>query len=301
MGEHKGTLRLEGSDKARILPNGAVDSLGFFVSPAPTISAKNAYSPSGQLELRYSPLDPRAWSTLLACRISRFQGVEPRIEQLNDSTWHGVSGMLPDIRLLDGEGRLLDDDWRGLSRSLERWAGSDAVLYPDDLRGRIDALDDIIDRDLVDGLFSIVHAAAQNARHPQELSKRDFLHGAQKHAALRRVFYARLGWLDDVLSHGRYLLGDTLTDADLHLFGVLLTFDIGYRSAFPAPDAAVVDYPHLWSFARRIYQTEGLVTQEEKRAIGLIAGTDGAYARPWGAPAFTETVVSIAGAWNRRD
>mgnify|MGYP002516462771 CR=1 FL=1 len=301
MGEHRGSLQLDGSDKARILPNGAVDSLGFFVSSAPTVTGNDAYTPGpdGNLKLQYSPLDPRAWSSLLAYRIARFHGIEPHAENPGESTWHGVSGILPDVRLLDGEGRLLNDDWRGLSRSLEQWSGADAVLYPDQLRERIDALDDIIDRDLIDGLFSIVYAAAQNARSPQELSKRDFLHGAQSHAVLRRVFYARLGWLDDVLSRSPYLLGDALTDADLHLFGVLLTFDIGYRSAFPAPDAAIVDYPHLWAFAKRIYRTEGLVSEEEKRAIGLIAGPDGTYAQPWGTPAFTETVDSIAGAWNR--
>ncbi|NMM95666.1 Acetyltransferase [Bifidobacterium sp. DSM 109960] len=301
MGEHRGALQLDGSDKARILPNGAVDSLGFFVSSTPTVTEKGVYSPDGNLKLQYSPLDPRAWSSLLAYRIAHFQGIEPHIDHLSDSTWHGVAKILPDVRLSNGEDRLLDDDWHGLSRLIEQWSGSDAVLYPDRLRDRIDALDDIIDRDLVYGLFSIVYAAAQNARSPQELSKRDFLHGAQTHAALRRVFYARLGWLDDVLSRSPYLLGDALTDADLHLFGVLLTFDIGYRSAFPAPDAAIVDYPHLWAFAKRIYRTEGLVSEEEKRAIGLIAKADGTYEQPWGAPAFTETVDSIAGAWNQGD
>lgn len=295
MSEHKQTL--DGSAQARVLPNGAINALGFFISAKPSAESVDAPITGNGLDLRYSPLDPRAWSVLLAYRIAHSRGIVAHIEKRQASTLPGISGILPDVRVLDDEGHLCDD-WRNLSRSIIRWSNADVALYPEQLREQIDELDDIIDRDLIDGLFSIVYASAQQFQQPRGLNKRDFLHGAQTHAALRRVFYARLGWLDDILSRSRYLLGEQLTDADLHLFGVLLTFDIGYRSAFPAPDAAIVDYPHLWDFARRIYRTEGLVTEQESQLIGLVPDENGTYQQPWGTPAFTETVDSIVRAWN---
>lgn len=293
----------EGSAAARILPHGNVSNLGFFVSASPSspVSGKDDLG-NTPLVLEYSPLDPRAWSVLLAYRILHVEQLAARQKPLLKSDIAGVKGgILPDVRMLDNSGKLISDDWRHLSRAIEQRFEDDGqhpVLYPAFLQREIDELDEIIDNDLVDGLFSVIYAASRKDDTVLDEHDRDFLHGAQTHAVLRRVFYARLGWLDDILSRRQYLLGDDLTDADLHLFGVLLTFDIGYRSAFPAPDAAVVDYPNLWMYAKRIYTIEGLVNNDESIAIGLSPDDAGVYAEPWGPVAFTETVESITAAWH---
>lgn len=293
---------------ARKLPQGSIDAFGFFASSTSTSAHTHSTIASQQLPisqpltaqrltLSASVLDPRAWSSLIAARYahntvdSQHIAIEPI--RLN-------SEVLPDVVLYTTDDRgsrtVFSDDWRTLSRRIEQLTSSAQTLYPNALSYDIDRLDAIIDQDLIDTLFAVIAAS----EHPQaeHLERRDFLHGAQRHAALRRVFYARLGWLDEILAHRPFVLGSQLTDADLHVFGVLLTFDIGYRNAFPVPDAAIVDYPHLWEYARRIYQIPGLVTDDDRRAIGLLPQLDGSFAQPWGTPAFTETVDDIRTAWN---
>ena len=297
---------------AHKLPHGSIDAFGFFASSTSTSAHTHSTIASQQLPvsqpltaqrltLSASVLDPRAWSSLIAARYahntahntidSQHIAIEPI--RLN-------SEVLPDVVLYTTDDRgsrtIFSDDWRTLSRRIEQLTSSAQTLYPHALSYDIDRLDAIIDQDLIDTLFAII--AASEHPHAEHLERRDFLHGAQRHAALRRVFYARLGWLDEILSHRPFLLGNQLTDADLHVFGVLLTFDIGYRNAFPVPDAAIVDYPHLWEYARRIYQIPGLVTDDDRRAIGLLPQSDGNFAQPWGTPAFTETVDDIRAAWN---
>lgn len=292
------------SDTARRLPAGEVDALGFFAShrpAAPIVVEDGAYRAPVEISspvLSASPLDPRAWSSLIA---ARWGSGEPIPTRSAESKPASADVSVPEVLLLDSRDHdssdvTISDDWRRLSRWIEQSRSAASELYPQELAARIDALDDVIDRDLVDALFAVVHLSADAG--DEQLDRRDFLHGAQGHAVLRRVFYARLGWFDDILSRNEFILGDRFTDADAHLFGVLLTFDIGYRNAFPVPDAAIVDYPHLWEYAKRIYAIGGLVSDADKRAIGLLPQADGTYAAPWGAPAFTETVADIRAAWN---
>ncbi len=212
----------EGSAAARILPHGDVSNIGFFVSASPSspVSGKDDLG-NTPLVLEYSPLDPRAWSALLAYRILHVEQLTARHKPLLKSDIASVEGgILPDVRIFDNSGKLISDDWRHLSRAIEQRFEDDGkhpVLYPAFLRREINELDEIIDNDLVDGLFSVIYAASRKDDTVLGQHDRDFLHGAQTHAVLRRVFYARLGWLDDILSRRQYLLGDDLTDADLHL------------------------------------------------------------------------------------
>ena len=192
----------------------------------------------------------------------------------------------------NGDVTLLTDDWRNVSRVLERSFSS--PLYPRGLAARIDELDWIIDNDLVSSLFAVIASA-----HDEDVDEEGHLHGAQTHAVLRRVFYARLGWLDHILTSSEYLLGDTFTDADAHLFGVLLTFDIGYRPAFPTPDALISDYPHLWEYARRIYHQSELVTEQDKIDLGLLTDSDGELRSQWRLTIDGEFFDTLRRGWNR--
>lgn len=293
----------------RKLPDGDIDDLGFFSTRQPRVPASDiddlaASLSADSLVLSASALDPRAWSSLIAARWGGADRIEVRQAPVGKHTSDAEAlSSLPEVRLLDNakndtesSGAVVSDDWRKLSRLIARIRPEVSELYPSHLANRIDHLDEIIDGDLIETLFSIVYASANAG--DEHLERRDFLHGAESHAVLRRVFYARLGWFDDILSRHTFILGDRFTDADAHLFGVLLTFDIGYRNAFPVPDAAIVDYPHLWDYAKRIFAIDGLVTTANRQSIGLLQQEDGTYATPWGRPAFTETVDDIRAAWN---
>lgn len=73
--------------------------------------------------------------------------------------------------------------------------------------------------------------------------------------------YARLwsamDWLEDRLSTRRYLMGDTITEADVRLFTTLTRFDAVYYSHFKANRQTLASMPALWGYARDLYQTPG--------------------------------------------
>jgi putative glutathione S-transferase len=176
-------------------------------------------------------------------------------------------------------GDLVSDDWRVLPRVLATAAGDPGQLYPH--RGLTDVIDleRVIQTDLVDALDRALFAARPD---PRDVAA--------------RLFYARLGDLDLHLADHAYLVGDHQTGADLALFAVLLGFDLGPRAHLHWA-AAIVDYPALWSYARRLFHTPHLVSHAELVGLGFIPGAEGTYAEPWGEPAPVEAVPDLRAAW----
>lgn len=76
-------------------------------------------------------------------------------------------------------------------------------------------------------------------------------------AAITPLFET-LDWLEDRFSQNRYLLGDTLTEADWRLFTTLIRFDPVYHGHFKCNQARIVDYPSLWAYTRALYQWPGV-------------------------------------------
>jgi putative glutathione S-transferase len=67
-----------------------------------------------------------------------------------------------------------------------------------------------------------------------------------------------LEWLDGLLADRRYLVGDTVTEADWRLFTTLLRFDPVYHGHFKCNRRRIVDYPNLWPYVRDLYQVPGV-------------------------------------------
>lgn len=67
--------------------------------------------------------------------------------------------------------------------------------------------------------------------------------------------FATLDWLEARLSQSRYLVGDTLTEADWRLFTTLVRFDSVYHLHFKCNRKRIIDYPNLWAYTRDLYQT----------------------------------------------
>jgi putative glutathione S-transferase len=80
--------------------------------------------------------------------------------------------------------------------------------------------------------------------------------------ATRQVHYERaatalfetLDRLDARLAKQAWLVGDQMTEADIRLFTTLLRFDAVYYGHFKCNLRRLVDYEHLWPYARRIFQ-----------------------------------------------
>src|SRR5439155_995690 len=67
-----------------------------------------------------------------------------------------------------------------------------------------------------------------------------------------------LAWLDDRLSRQRWLIGGQVTEADWRLFTTLARFDAVYVGHFKCNLQRLVDYAHLWPYARELYQWPGI-------------------------------------------
>jgi glutathionyl-hydroquinone reductase len=113
-------------------------------------------------------------------------------------------------------------------------------LYPDHLRAEIDEVDDGVFRDVNNGVYRAGFASSQDAYED----------------AYRRLF-DRLDQLSDRLSTRRYLVGDTITEADVHLFPTLVRFDAVYHGHFKCNRQKLTEMPVLWAYARDLFQTPG--------------------------------------------
>lgn len=72
------------------------------------------------------------------------------------------------------------------------------------------------------------------------------------------ALFATLDDIDAHLANNRYLTGGIFTEADLRLFPTLARFDVAYHYAFKCNIRRLMDYRHLWPYAREIYQMPGV-------------------------------------------
>ncbi|WP_327093505.1 glutathione S-transferase C-terminal domain-containing protein [Nocardia vinacea] len=113
-------------------------------------------------------------------------------------------------------------------------------LYPQELRAEIDEVNLAVFRDVNNGVYRCGFAGTQDAYE----------------AAYDRLF-ARLDWLSERLTTQRYLVGDTITEADVRLFTTLVRFDSVYHGHFKTNRSKLTEMPVLWAYARDLYQTPG--------------------------------------------
>jgi putative glutathione S-transferase len=113
-------------------------------------------------------------------------------------------------------------------------------LYPEALRPEIDAVNAVVYEDVNNGVYKAGFATSQAA-----------------YEAAFDALFARLDWLEARLAGQRYLVGDRVTEADVRLFTTLVRFDSVYVGHFKCNLRRLVDYPHLWAYARDLYQQPG--------------------------------------------
>ena len=83
---------------------------------------------------------------------------------------------------------------------------------------------------------------------------------ATTQAAYEEAFdalFATMDALDERLSRRRFLMGGELSEADVRLFPTLARFDAVYYVLFKCNLHRLIDYPHLWAYARDLYQRPG--------------------------------------------
>jgi putative glutathione S-transferase len=75
-------------------------------------------------------------------------------------------------------------------------------------------------------------------------------------SAYDRLF-ARLDALESRLTGQRYLVGESITEADVRLFTTLVRFDAVYYGLFKCNRSTLTALPALWGYARDLFQTPG--------------------------------------------
>ncbi|GGT23976.1 glutathione S-transferase [Streptomyces kurssanovii] len=113
-------------------------------------------------------------------------------------------------------------------------------LYPPELRPEIDAVNEVVYKDVNNGVYRAGFAGSQEA-----------------YAEAYERLFARLDLLSERLQGSRYLVGDTITEADVRLFTTLVRFDAVYHGHFKCNRQKLSEMPVLWAYARDLFQTPG--------------------------------------------
>jgi len=79
--------------------------------------------------------------------------------------------------------------------------------------------------------------------------------------------FETLGVLEHRLTTQRYLMGDFLSESDLHLFATLVRFDAVYNTHFRCTRHRLVEYDALWAYARDIFQWKNIAQTVDFTAI----------------------------------
>jgi putative glutathione S-transferase len=108
-------------------------------------------------------------------------------------------------------------------------------------------------RDEIDALNARLYKRVNNAVYAAGFSRdqKDY----------ERIVHRMFAALDDVdarLADRRFLFGDAPVETDWRLFTTLLRFDAVYYIHFKCSLRRIVDYEHLWPYARDLYQQPGI-------------------------------------------
>ncbi len=130
---------------------------------------------------------------------------------------------------------------RMFNSAFDHLTGNHQDFYPAALRPEIDSLNERIYETVNNGVYRAGFARSQSA-----------------YDRAVNALFDSLDWLEDRLTHRRYLAGATVTEADWRLLTTLLRFDTVYHGHFKCQRNRLTDFPALWSYARELYQWPGV-------------------------------------------
>lgn len=119
--------------------------------------------------------------------------------------------------------------------------GNHDDYYPANLQAEIDAMNDFVYPNINNGVYKAGFSTNQKVYEKE----------------VKNLFTA-LDKLEEHLADKDYLVGNQLTEADLRLFTTLVRFDPVYFGHFKCNIKALVDYPNLWNYTKRIYNHAGI-------------------------------------------
>jgi putative glutathione S-transferase len=113
-------------------------------------------------------------------------------------------------------------------------------LWPDEVRDEMEQVMQRVFTEVNNGVYRCGFAGSQAAY--------DDAYGR---------LWAAMDWLEERLADRRYLMGATITEADVRLFTTLARFDAVYHGHFKCNRNKLTEMPALWGYARDLFQTRG--------------------------------------------
>lgn len=130
---------------------------------------------------------------------------------------------------------------RMLNSAFDEAGATDVNFLPTELLAEIDTINEFVYSAVNNGVYKAGFATTE---------------AAYKEAVV--TLFDALDTLEARLAEQRYLLGDTITEADWRLFTTLVRFDAVYVGHFKCNIRRIVDYPNLWGYLRDLYQVPGI-------------------------------------------
>ena len=130
---------------------------------------------------------------------------------------------------------------RMLNSAFDEAGATDVNFLPKALLAEIDTINEFVYSAVNNGVYKAGFATTE---------------AAYKEAVV--MLFDALDTLEVRLANQRYLLGDTITEADWRLFTTLVRFDAVYVGHFKCNIRRIVDYPNLWGYLRDLYQVPGI-------------------------------------------
>ena len=130
---------------------------------------------------------------------------------------------------------------RMFNSAFDAITGNTLDLWPTEMRDAIEVVNSRVYDTVNNGVYKAGFATTQSAYDD----------------AIGPLFES-LDWLEGLLGQNRYLLGDTISEADWRLWTTLIRFDPVYHLHFKCNRKRIVDYPNIWAFTRELYQWPGV-------------------------------------------
>ncbi|OEY67565.1 glutathione S-transferase family protein [Marinobacter sp. X15-166B] len=141
---------------------------------------------------------------------------------------------------------------RILESAFDAWGDAGVHFRPPALRPEIERLNAFLIPRVCTGVYRVGFAPDQ-ATYDHELAR----------------LTEALAALEQRLARRRWLLGDTLTECDWHLFATLVRFDAAYVGALRCGRSHLSEYPALADHTRRLYEFPGVAETVDFEAIRL--------------------------------
>tara|TARA_B100002049_G_scaffold146093_1_gene108585 strand:- start:115 stop:1086 length:972 start_codon:yes stop_codon:yes gene_type:complete len=119
--------------------------------------------------------------------------------------------------------------------------GNERDFYPQSLRSEIDEINEFVYHNINNGVYRAGFATTQDA-----------------YTEAFDDLFAALDKIEQRLTVNRYLVGETLTEADWRLFTTLIRFDSVYVGHFKCNLRTIESYPAISNYLRELYQLEGV-------------------------------------------